>query len=466
MCRCAILMALLSVTVAVRAQESPVDIDQEEKVKVRLVLVDILVTDRNGRTVPGLDIQDFTLLVQNRPVAIDTLDAVCAAGGRDDPGPRVADSEPLTGIPDSPARVVLLFDHYHMDMGDRLDAQRHAREIIAGGIGPEDRLMVAVLSDGLRILQPFTSDPVRLYSALNRMEQDVTLWAKLFDPPYRPLTEKGYFRDLSRLMNVLIGYEGSKAVVMFSAFLGRSDDNDLWYLDVAHRAAEGRAVIYPVYARGLTPPLRGRKTEPVGGSRALARLANETGGRFTRNTNDLSLGYVRARRDLTCRYTVGFYLEETGRNQVEDSRNITVRVRGRGRSVRHPEQLREWSAEDRKRAAVSAAEADPERFLDPAVRSGLRLVRPKGERNWKVHLEAEAPPPDETAAMTVLVTRNRKTVKRFQQVVPRGRPVRWSRSTNLPAGEYELIVVLDDPGRSGPSTTVTAISVPEPVSPG
>ncbi len=457
---------LLFVTLAAHGQNSPVDIDQEEKVNVRLVLVDILVTDRNGRTVPGLSLKDFTLLVQNRPVTIDTLDARCTTGGRDDPGPRVTDAEPLIGIPDSPARVVLLFDYYHMDMGDRLDAQRHAREIVAGGIGPEDRLMVAVLSDGLRILQPFTSDPALLSSALHRMEQDVTLWAKLFDPPYRPLTEKGYFQDLSRLMNVLIGYEGSKAVVMFSSFLGRSDDNDLWYLDVAHRAAESRAVIYPVYARGMEPPVQGRKTEPVGGSRALARLANETGGRFTRMTNDLSLGYVRARRDLTCRYTVGFYLEETGRNQVEDSRNITVRVRGRGRSVRHPERLREWSADDRKQAGVSAAEVDPERFLDPSIRSGLRLVGPKGERRWKVRLEAEAPPPDATAAMTILVTRNRKTVKRFSQVFPGGRPVVWNRTTNLPPGEYELIVVLDDPGRTGPSTAVTAVTVPEPVSPG
>ena len=42
-------------TLVVRAQDSPVDIDQEEKVNVRLVLVDILVTDRNGMTVPGLD---------------------------------------------------------------------------------------------------------------------------------------------------------------------------------------------------------------------------------------------------------------------------------------------------------------------------------------------------------------------------------------------------------------------------
>jgi hypothetical protein len=63
-------------------------LQQEEQVQVRLVLVDVLVTDRSGRTVPGLVQEDFTLLVQNRPVEIDTLDSGCRAGAMEDPGPR------------------------------------------------------------------------------------------------------------------------------------------------------------------------------------------------------------------------------------------------------------------------------------------------------------------------------------------------------------------------------------------
>jgi hypothetical protein len=267
-------------------------------------------------------------------------------------------------------------------------------------------------------------------------------------------------------MNVLAGYDGTKAVVMFSSFLGRSDDNDLWYLDVAHRAAEARTVIYPVYARGLEPPGRGAKGEPAGGSRALARLANESGGRFTRMTNDLSLGYRRARQDLNCRYTLGFYLESTGRNQVEDSRNVVVRVRGRGMEVRHPERIREFSSEDLRQAEFSAAEADPERFLDRSVRSGSRLLKPKGERRWRVRLEVGADAPKKPATLTVLVTRNRKIIKRFQLDGPAGKPVSGGPALNLAPGRYEVIVVLDDPGRAGPCTAISVLTVPERESPG
>ncbi len=292
------------------------------------------------------------------------------------------------------------------------------------------------------------------------MQEDVTIWARLFDPPYRPLTEKGYFRDLSQLMNVLIGYDGAKAVVLFSSFLGRSDDDDLWFLDVAHRAAESRSAIYPVYARGLEPPQRGRKTEPAGGSRALARLANESGGRFTRLTNDLSLGYARARRDLDCRYTLGFYLEENGRTSVEDTRNITVRVRGRGLAARHPERLREWSVEDLRDAALLAAESDPERYLDSRLTAGVELLKPRGKRNRKVRLAVQTPPAGADGTVTIVVTRNGRTVKRYEHDVPAGKPFRWSRTTNLAPGNYELIVVLDDPNRAGPSAMATAVDVP------
>ena len=443
------------------APERPVDLKQEEQVDVRLVLVDVLVTDRSGRTVPGLTREDFTLLVQNRPVEIDTLDNHCERGAIQDPLPRQETRSLLSPVPAGPVRIVLLFDHDHMDMGDRLDALASAREIVAAGTGPDDELMVAVLTDGLRILAPFTSDRSELDGALNRMEQDVTIWAKLFDPPYRPLTEAGYFRDIALLLNVLADYDGAKAVVLFSSFLGRADDNDLWYLDVAHRAAESRSVIYPVYARGLEPPQQGRKTEPAGGSRALARLANESGGRFTRLTNDLSLGYARARRDLMCRYALGFYLEGSGGGGgVEDTRNVTVRVRGRGLSARHPERLREWSEADLRDAAVRAAESNPERYLDRRLTAGLQLLKPKGERSWNVLLNAAAPPPGEDGTVTILVTRNDRALKRYEQGLPAGRPLAFRRTIRLAPGDYELVVVLNDPGRPRPAASVTSVTVP------
>ncbi len=440
------------------APGAPLPAGQEEKVEVRLVLVDLVVLDRRGDPVHGLKKEDFTLLVQNRPVPIDTLDQACRQEDRNSP-------EAGSDTAPAPGRTVLLFDDYHMDMGDRIEALKAARKIV--GSLPEEggeEAMVAVLSDGLRVLQPFTGDKDRLSCALDSMRNDVTLWARLFEPPFRPLTEKGFFEDLGRLMSVLSGYDGSKAVVMFSSFLGKADREDLWYLDVAHRAAEARAMFYPVYARGLEPPDGGRRTEPAGGSRALARLANESGGRFTRLTNDLTVGYRRARADLSCRYTLGFYLDRNGKNQVEDTRNVVVRVQGRGLSVRHPERIRAWSEADLREAAVTAAEYDPERFRDCSLQAGLDLLKPKNRRKWKVRGAVRLEPVGDMAApagrLVFLVSKNRKAIRRFESTLRPGDGGEKHWTFTLPPGDYELTTVLDDPNLPGPKTGTGSAGVP------
>ena len=464
------LMLLVGASPRTEAVDRPLVIDRQETVEVRLVLVDLMVLDRQGKAVAGLGKDDFTLLIQNRPVEIDTLDVFC---DRIEQTRAIEQSVPVAvGGADRP-RIVLLFDYYHMDMGDRIDALEHAGKIVGSLPGETvDEVMIAVLTDGLRVLQPFTTDQEKLSAALLSMKEDVTIWARIFDPPYRPLTEQGYFKDLGRLMDVLMGYEGRKAVVMFSSFLGNSDQDDLWYLDVAHRAAESRTLLYPVYARGVEPPDAGKKTEPLGGSRGLARLANESGGRFTRMTNDLTVGYKRAQQDLKCRYTLGFTMEAAGDNKVEETRNVIVRVRGRGQTVRHPERIREWSPDDLRKAALEAAEYNPGRYLDPDLQLGLELLKPKNRRKWKVRgwTRTITAVRDQNQEMTAkpnlvfLVSRNRKVLKRFDASLSSSGTQREVWTFALPPGDYELTAVLNDPGRKTPITAVESVTVPAMVS--
>ena len=447
----------------------PVPIDKEEKVEVRLVQVDLMVFDRQDRAVGGLGKDDFTLLIQNRPVEIDTLDHICDPDEQvETVDPEAAPSPGHTSIP----RTVLLFDNYHMDMGDRIAALRHAGKIVdSPALNQSGEVMVAVLTDGLRVLQPFTTDPAKLSAALASMQEDVTIWARIFEPPYRPLTDQGYFEDLGRLMNVLMGYDGLKTVVMFSSFLGKSDQDDLWYLDVAHRAAESRTLLYPVYARGVEPPDASRATEPIGGSRGLARLANESGGRFTRMTNNLAVGYERAQQGLTCRYTLGFYMKATGNNRVEGTRNVIVRVKGRGRSVRHPERIREWSPDDLREAAFAAAEYNPDRYLDPDLELGLDLLKPKNRRKWKARGWARGkatghPVNREPAGrprLVFLVSQNRKVRKRFETSLSSSGQIQEAWTFRLPPGDYELTAVLDDPSRPAPITATGSVTIASPL---
>lgn len=57
-----------------------------EQVKVRLLQVDALVLDKDGRTVPGLAQGDFQLQLGSRVVPVDTFDVTCPDGAAPEPG--------------------------------------------------------------------------------------------------------------------------------------------------------------------------------------------------------------------------------------------------------------------------------------------------------------------------------------------------------------------------------------------
>ena len=80
----------------VRAQEQqtePIDVGTTERTTVRLVLVDVVVLDRQDRTVPDLTAEDFEVFALGKPVDVDTVDLDCPVGVAEEPLPmRKADA--------------------------------------------------------------------------------------------------------------------------------------------------------------------------------------------------------------------------------------------------------------------------------------------------------------------------------------------------------------------------------------
>ena len=90
----------------------------------------------------------------------------------------------------------------------------------------------------------------------------------------------------------------------------------------------------------------------TGGPPGLDRLASITGGRLTASSNDFTIGYARARRDLGCRYTIGFY-----DRKPEEDRTHALRVESAvpGLIVHHASSYSFPSREARRRMTVQAA---------------------------------------------------------------------------------------------------------------
>jgi VWFA-related protein len=168
--------------------------------------------------------------------------------------------------------------------------------------------------------------------------------------------------SLEALGNHLAGIPGRKNMVWISGGLAMLTQGaqDRWVNSyssqvrtLAQRLATQGITVYPVQAIGLQVGILGTSTTAQGSSKGQAEkahlrpmtrendlriwgtmdlLADTTGGRTFRNTNDLTAGVAAAARDMRGAYSVGFYVPENSDNRW---REFDVRVSRPGVRVLH-----------------------------------------------------------------------------------------------------------------------------------
>ena len=133
----------------VAAQEKPPTFPSA----VELVTVDVVVTDKQGRPVTGLDRGDFTLLEEGAVQAITSFDAVAGSAGADLPeaaeaaalpwNPRVSSN---LGPPVRPGRTyVIVFDEVHLSSLQAARGKRALESFLKGTVLDGERVkLVAV----------------------------------------------------------------------------------------------------------------------------------------------------------------------------------------------------------------------------------------------------------------------------------------------------------------------------------
>ncbi|HEX6852488.1 MAG TPA: VWA domain-containing protein [Candidatus Polarisedimenticolaceae bacterium] len=314
----------------------PLPAGGSETVTVRLLVVDALVLDRRDRTVPGLTAADFELRLDGKRVPIDTFDAECTGEAVADPAATDLASTPrIAALPEGePRRVVLVFDERHLQdfrtdppSPRRAGAYEQARRLVREPLPPGLEIAVAAVGDGVRFEADFTTDHRSLLAAVDRLEADMTIFVRAWGVNgIQGLTAKSWLADLGVLLRRLEPLRGPKSVVLFSAYSRSVRPTDLQMRELAAAAGAARTSFYPVDAAGLLASTRPSRL------RVLSRLAVDTGGRETVNTNDLTLAAARASRDLGCRYALGTYVRGAGRR----SGSIVVDVFPKGTRALHP----------------------------------------------------------------------------------------------------------------------------------
>ncbi|MGC2613865.1 MAG: VWA domain-containing protein [Terracidiphilus sp.] len=147
------------------------------KVNSRAVLVDVIVTDKNGTPVKGLKQGDFRVLEQGKKQSISYFEEhtadLLSRRGQDRAFPPMPPNvftnfSPLTA---PPAVNVLVLDALNTPMSDQMYLKKAAQHYLKT-LKPGSRIAIFTMSMRLSFIQGFSDDPVVLATALGYRKND------------------------------------------------------------------------------------------------------------------------------------------------------------------------------------------------------------------------------------------------------------------------------------------------------
>lgn len=145
---------------------------------VPLVSVEVYVTDRAGRPIPGLALDDFEVSEDGKPVSISHF---YASPGVTESVERSEGSgaETTESAPGQNLYLVIFFDDTNLNRGRRQSAIEHLRSFLTSEL-PSDLKVMLVRYDGhLNIEQSFTDDTDAVARALDAVEGSASLSRRL-----------------------------------------------------------------------------------------------------------------------------------------------------------------------------------------------------------------------------------------------------------------------------------------------
>ncbi len=144
--------------------------DLVESVDVRVVNVDVVVTDRKGRPISDLTVEDFRLTEDGREVQISNFSAVARAANAQVIGGRRSADATETLAPVEPLSVAIYIDERNIVSGHRQRVLTDLEAFLKKAPFGDARFVVMSYKEGLEILAGPTRDPAETIAALKAAE--------------------------------------------------------------------------------------------------------------------------------------------------------------------------------------------------------------------------------------------------------------------------------------------------------
>jgi hypothetical protein len=174
-----------------------------ETVDVRVINIEVVVTDAGGQRVPGLGPDDLRLLVDGKPASIEYFTeirnaaAVFADGQIEGAGPPPPAALPADAEEAMPTNILVFVDEVFPEPLDRNRALR-GLEGALDGLGPADQVaVVAYAGDRLELLSDWTGSETALRSVLsNAAKRSTGGYMRRFEMRLGALGEKGSMSEI------------------------------------------------------------------------------------------------------------------------------------------------------------------------------------------------------------------------------------------------------------------------------
>jgi VWFA-related protein len=343
---------------------------------VKLVVVDCIVTDKNGRPIETLTQDDFQIFEDGKPQQIRTAELQrlntkplppTSFAARNAPLPPRPKSQPvdtaaaLTKYQDR-RLIVIFLDFSSMDTPEQIRATQAAEKFISTQLTASDMVSIMMYSSSLQTLVDFTDDRDLLLATLHKVH--IGEGAELVGQADEGAdsqdqsgqfvadeTEFNIFNTDLKLMALedaarkLAPYPERKALVYFSSGVQKTGvDNQSQLRATVNTAVQSNVAFYPVDARGLTASAPGgdaTQAAAVGSNlysgagqqtlrenfynqqETLDTLAADTGGKALLDSNDLTLGLRQVQQDVNSYYVLAYY----STNTAEDGRYRRIQVK-------------------------------------------------------------------------------------------------------------------------------------------
>lgn len=182
---CLILLVILAGAVWLLAQSSGQVPAPTVRVNTRLVLVDVVVTDKQGKPVSGLKAEDFTIEEKGKKQKIAFFQTPEEAQKQNTPpqlGPGLYTNKPEFRSPGGPLTVLLL-DAANTPFRDQAYSRQQMLKYVTQQFKPGMRMAVFTLTNSLEVLQDFTGNPEVLAAALRKYQPQEQILQSAVPPP-------------------------------------------------------------------------------------------------------------------------------------------------------------------------------------------------------------------------------------------------------------------------------------------